>query len=65
MNSSRKAEYRPVSHGQKHQCMWCGDEATQDCALRQGNLTVINSCCDDPKCMWRSADKCERTVGAA
>jgi hypothetical protein len=30
-----------------------------------GNLTAISRCCDDPKCMWLSAEMCERTVGAA
>jgi hypothetical protein len=57
-----KAEYRPVSHRQK--CVWCVKEATQEAIQRQGNLTAISRCCDDPKCMRLSAEMCERTVVA-
>jgi hypothetical protein len=63
MNSPYKVEYRPASHCQKY--VWCLNDATQEAVQRQGNLTAISRCCDDPKCMWLSAEMCERTVGAA
>jgi len=65
MNSPYKVEYRPVSQGQKHPCVWCVNAATQEAVQRQGNITTITRCCDDPKCMWLSAEMCERTLGAA
>lgn len=58
-----KVEYRPLSHCQK--CVWCANDATQEAVQRQGNLTAISRCCDDPKCVWLSAKMCESTVGAA
>jgi len=58
-----KAEYHPVSRRQK--CVWCVNDATQEALQRQGNITAISRCCDDPKCMRLSAEMCERTVGAA
>ncbi len=57
-----KAEYRPVSHCQK--CVWCVNDATQEAVQREGNLTAISRCCDDPKCMGLSAERCRTTVGA-
>jgi hypothetical protein len=57
-----KVEYRPVSHRQE--CVWCVKEATQEAVQRQGNLTAISRCCDDPKCMRLSAESCEHTVAA-
>jgi hypothetical protein len=61
----RKAEYRPVSDCQKQKCLWCVNDATQEAVQRQGNLTAISHCCDDPKCARLSAEMCQRTVGAA
>jgi hypothetical protein len=58
----RKVEYRPVRHTQK--CVWCVNDATQEAVQRQGNLTAISRCCDDPKCVWLSAETCTRTVAA-
>jgi hypothetical protein len=65
MNSSyglvtRKVEYRPVSHTQK--CVWCVNDATQEVVQRQGNLSAISPCCDDPKCVSLSAETCRRWV---
>jgi hypothetical protein len=70
MNSSyglaiSKAEYRPVSHCSRCQCVWCVHDATQEAVQRQGNLTAISRCCDDPKCVWLSAERCELMVGTA
>ena len=59
-----KVEYRPVSQRQQ-QCVWCTNDATQEACQRQGNLTAISRCCDDPKCMGLSAEMCRTTVGAA
>jgi hypothetical protein len=59
-----KVEYRPLSQS-KHNCVWCVHGATQEAFKSQGNLTAICRCCDDPKCMWRSREMCESTVGAA
>jgi hypothetical protein len=53
-----RVEYRAVSHHQK--CSWCADNATQGAVQNQQNLTVISRCCDDPKCIWLSAEMCER-----
>jgi len=50
---------------QKYQCVWCVNDATQEAVPRQGNMTAIARCCDDPKYMGRSAEMCERTVGGA
>ncbi|MGC1650404.1 MAG: hypothetical protein WA741_31660 [Candidatus Sulfotelmatobacter sp.] len=47
-----------MSHHQK--CSWCADNATQGAVQNQQNLTVISRCCDDPKCIWLSAEMCER-----
>jgi len=53
-----RVEYRPVSDHQK--CSWCADNATQEAVQSQQNLTVISVCCDHPKCIWLSAERCER-----
>ena len=58
-------EYRPVSHWQKRQCVWCLNDATQEAVQSHANLTAISRCCDDPRCMRLSAEMCESTVGAA
>jgi hypothetical protein len=58
--STGKVEYRPVSHHQT--CVWCVNDATQEAVQKKGTLTAISRCCDDPKCMWLSAENCERTV---
>jgi len=63
MNSSYKVEFRPASHRQK--CVWCVNDATQEAVQREGNLTDISRCCDDPKCMRLSAKMCRTTVRAA
>lgn len=60
MNS--QVEYRPVRLSQK--CVWCAKVATQEAVQREGNITAVSGCCDDAKCMWLSADVCERTVAA-
>ena len=60
--SIRKLGYSPVSHSQK--CVWCVNDATQEAVQKQGNLTAISRCCDDPKCVWLSAETCKRTVAA-
>ena len=65
MNSPYKVEYRPVNQCQKHQCVWCVNDATQEAIQSQGNLTAVSRCCDDRKCMWLSAEMCRSTVGAA
>jgi tetratricopeptide (TPR) repeat protein len=54
-----------VSQSQRHHCLWCVRDATQEVVQKQGNLTTICRCCDDPKCMGLSAAMCERTLGAA
>lgn len=64
-NIMSKVEYRLVSQCQKHQCVWCVNDATQEAVQREGNLTAISRCCDDPKCRWLSAEMCESTVRAA
>ncbi len=51
-------EYRPVSRPQK--CSWCAHNATQEAVQSQQNVTVISLCCDDPNCVWLSAERCER-----
>ena len=53
-----RVKYRPVSH--HHKCPWCADSATQEAIQGQQNLTVISRCCDNPKCIWLSKEKCER-----
>jgi hypothetical protein len=70
MNSSYrlgmgKVAYHPVSHWQKHKCLWCVNDATQEAVQREGNLTAVIRCCDDPKCVMLSGELCGRTVGAA
>jgi hypothetical protein len=55
-----KVEYGPVRHCQK--CVWCVNDATQEAILKQGNITVISRCCDDPICTRLSAESCEHTV---
>ena len=55
-----KVEYHPVGLSQK--CVWCANIATQEVVQREGNMTVISRCCDDPKCLLLSAERCERTV---
>jgi hypothetical protein len=60
-----KVEYRPVSQCQRQQCVWCVNDATHEAVQRQGSLTAISRCCDDPKCMGLSAEMCRTTVGAA
>jgi len=62
---SSKVEYRPVDQHLKHQCSWCVNTATQEAIQQQGIVTAISRCCDDPKCMERSVEMCERTVEAA
>lgn len=57
----RDVEYRPVSHREK--CVWCVNDAMQAAVQTQGSLTAVSRCCDDPKCMWLSAETCERMVG--
>jgi len=59
----REVEYRPVSH--RERCVWCVNDATQEAFRRNGNLTAVSRCCDNPKCVWLSAEMCERTVGTA
>ncbi len=61
--STMRVEYRALSHRQK--CVWCVNDATQEAVQRQGSLTAISRCCDDPKCMGLSAEMCRTTVGAA
>jgi hypothetical protein len=58
----RKVEYRPVSYTQK--CVWCVNDATQEAVQREGNLTAISRCFDDPNCVRLSAEMCKRTVAA-
>ena len=70
MNSSRgpainKVEYRLLGQFKQCRCVWCVNDATQEAFKSQGNLTAISRCCDDPKCMWRSREVCESTVGAS
>ena len=57
-------EYRPVNPWQKHHCLWCANDATKEVVQREGNMTAITRCCDDPRCMRLSAQMCERTVAA-
>ena len=61
----RNVAYRPVSHCQKQKCLWCGNDATQEGIQKQGNLTAVSRCCDDPNCMRLSAEMCNRTAGTA
>ena len=49
MNSPYKVEYRAASRSEK--CVWCAKAATQEAVQRQGNMTSITRCCDDPKCI--------------
>jgi hypothetical protein len=58
-------EYHPANSGSKRACLWCSKDATQEASLTRGNMTANNQCCDDPKCMRRSKEMCEDTVGAA
>jgi hypothetical protein len=60
-----KVVYRPVSRCQKPQCVWCANDATQEAVQSEGNLTAITRYCDDPKCMWLSAEMCKSTAAAA
>jgi hypothetical protein len=60
-----KVEYRPLSQSKDYKCVWCVNDATQEVVQNQGNLTAISRCCADPRCMWRSREMCESTVGAA
>jgi hypothetical protein len=57
-----KVEYHPVSLFQK--CVWCAKVATQEVVEREGNVIAISRCCDDPKCLSLSAERCERTFAA-
>jgi hypothetical protein len=57
-----KVVYRPASCSPTRPCVWCAKDATQEAVQSEGNMTVISRCCDDPKCMWRSEEMCERTV---
>ena len=57
-----KLEYRPLTRSQE--CFWCVNNATQEVVRREGNITAISRCCDDPNCMWLAAERCERTVAA-
>ncbi len=58
-----KVMYFPVSQCQQ-KCVWCVNDATQEAVQRQGNLTAISRCCDEPRCVGLSAEMCKRTVGA-
>jgi hypothetical protein len=40
------------------------EDATQEAVQREGNMTAVSRCCDDPKGMRLSAKKCESTVAA-
>jgi len=60
-----KVEYGPLSPIHIRKCLWCSNDATYEASLTRGNLTAKNQCCADPRCMQRSREMCESTVGSA